>query len=155
MTTSIHYRQRGFNLIELMIVVAIIGILSSVAVPAYSDYTQRARATSYLVGVTPWITAISICHQTHADIDGCVPGRLSIPALPDNDRLPEGITSTVPNNNAIEVTLGMSGAGSSDNLIVTYQPIETDGVFSWTITCSDAGANQSSYVSQCNGTNNG
>ena len=63
--------QQGFTLIELMIVIAIIGILAAVALPAYQSYTARAAYTEVVAAAGTAKTAIDVCVQTGTPVLGC------------------------------------------------------------------------------------
>ena len=67
--------QKGFTLIELMIVIAIIGILAAIAVPQYQTYTNKAKFSEVVGSTAPWKLAVELCVQDNglagATIAGC------------------------------------------------------------------------------------
>jgi type IV pilus assembly protein PilA len=67
-------QQSGFTLIELMIVVAIIGILAAVALPAYQTYTAKAHFSEVILATGPAKTGLELCIQSGNSLTDCADG---------------------------------------------------------------------------------
>ena len=89
----------GFTLIELMIVVAIIGILAAVALPAYQSYMKKAAYTEVIAGMAAVKTAVDVCYGTENDIAKCGT------AQQIGETLPTGMTAGALN----AITLAANG----------------------------------------------
>ncbi|EKT64792.1 prepilin peptidase-dependent pilin [Providencia burhodogranariea] len=72
--------QKGFSLIEVMIVIAIISILSAIAIPTYQGYMQKAAMTDVLQTILPYKNSIEICSVNQGALSSCNSGSENIPS---------------------------------------------------------------------------
>lgn len=134
-------KQQGFTLIELMIVIAILGILAAIAIPTYQDYMIRAKVSEGVNVMSAAKASVADYYESHN-------------AFPTNNTA-AGVTSvvtsyvnslTVGTGGAIDASIAtFTGIGSSATLHIVLTPTTTSGAIMWK--CTNTGSTGTSkYV---------
>lgn len=124
--------SHGFSLIELMIVVALIGILSVIAIPSYQSYTQRARFAEVITSTATFKTAVALALQQGASLAELSNGTNGIPAEPKSTK---NLASIKVDNGIITAT-ATDVAGSGTYIL---KPSADGSTWSVSGTCLETG----------------
>jgi len=133
-------KQGGFTLIELMIVVAIIGILAAIAVPQYQTYTKKAKFSEVVQATQPYKLGVELCYQNNNNtLTNCKPGTADVPA--DTTAAAGFIASVKTSNdgNAVITAKAIKGNGLNEEEYILTPAAAAAGsanALTWTISGS-------------------
>jgi type IV pilus assembly protein PilA len=123
--------MKGFSLIELMIVVAIIGILAAIAIPSYQNYTHRAKFTEVIQATLPFKLAVEVCAREANDLANCINGENGIPPAIDNADTVKSYLKSLNVTKGI-ITADSQHIGSKNYNYILTPTIDSTGQIRWT-----------------------
>lgn len=134
---AVYTTGKGFTLIELMIVIAIIGILAAAAVPQYAQYTKKAKFAEVIALTAEYKSAVHLCVQDMNELAPCDSGQNGVPP---QITVPQGYIKSLT---VVDGTITSTATSLLDELqyvmIATYSP--ASNIVNWAVSGSCLAAN--------------
>jgi type IV pilus assembly protein PilA len=136
-----HKLQKGFTLIELMIVVAIIGILAAVALPAYQDYTTRAKVSEVLLAASSAKVGVSEYAQTYGTTLAASVNAANVVATQASKFVSSVFykDGTTAGSNGVIIAVAQGIPGASGGGVALTGTISTNGQVDWVCAAATTG----------------
>jgi type IV pilus assembly protein PilA len=123
---------KGFSLIELMIVIAIVGILAAIAIPSYQNYSHRAKFTEVVQAVLPFKLGVETCAHETGDLKKCISESYGIPSnIQNKDGDKTYVLSVAITKNGI-ITAASQHIGSKNYTYILVPTLSVLGQIIWT-----------------------